>query len=66
MPLGTPQAGIKEVVYHEAKGEARRSDSPITGGNFKCLFFERFFCWAACVASAFNCQQRAHQFPQRS
>ncbi|PRW45007.1 Deoxycytidylate deaminase isoform A [Chlorella sorokiniana] len=28
------QAGIKEVVYHEAKGEARRSDSPITGGNF--------------------------------
>ncbi|KAI7837932.1 hypothetical protein COHA_008238 [Chlorella ohadii] len=30
--LGT--AGIREVVYHEAKGEARRSDSPITVGNF--------------------------------
>lgn len=29
------QAGIREVVYHEAKGEARRSDSPITVGNFK-------------------------------
>ena len=31
----TLQAGIREVVYHEAKGEERRSDSPITVGNFK-------------------------------
>ena len=33
--LAPLQAGIREVVYHEAKGEARRSDSPITVGNFK-------------------------------